>query len=42
MPLVCHKVENLAANDFDGLISRKVAPSGIFQATNAIKMISQL
>jgi hypothetical protein len=42
MSLVYHKVENLAANDSDGSISRKVAPLGIFQVTNVIKMISQL
>jgi hypothetical protein len=42
MSLVYHKVENLTPNDSDGSISRKVAPSGIFQATNAINTINQL
>jgi hypothetical protein len=40
--LVYHKVENLAANGSDGSISKNVAPSGIFQVTNAIKMIIEL
>jgi hypothetical protein len=42
MSLVHHKVENLATNESDGSISRKVAPSGIFQETNAINTRNQL
>jgi hypothetical protein len=42
MSLVYHKVENLEANDSDGLISRKVAPLGIFQAKNVINTRSKL
>jgi hypothetical protein len=42
MLLVYHKVENLVANDSDGSISGKVAPSGIFQATDVIKMINHM
>jgi hypothetical protein len=42
MSLVYHRVENRAANGSEGSIFGKVAPSGIFQETNAIKMISQL
>jgi hypothetical protein len=30
------------ANDSDGSISRKVSPSGIFQATNAVSTGSQM
>jgi hypothetical protein len=37
-----HKVENLAGKNSDRSTSGKVAPSGIFQATNVIKTISQL
>jgi hypothetical protein len=40
MSLVYHKVENLAANDFNGSMSGKVAPSGFFQVTNEINMIN--
>jgi hypothetical protein len=42
MSFVYHNVENLAANGYDGSISGKVAPSGIFQATNEINTSSHL
>jgi hypothetical protein len=42
MSLVYQEVENRADNDSEGFISRKVAPSSIFQVINVIKMISQL